>query len=216
MTESKSTSTPQHRTAKGAQRIRDLTAVAAELFLERGFETVAIDDLIARVGGSRRNVYSHFGGKEGLFIEAVKKLCAEVAAPLAQLSIGDGDPRAALQAFGLALLQIVTLPRTLELHRLMVAEGRRFPELAQAVFHAGHSQGAKILATWIEKRQMRYPKGTKSQLPSLAVAGYFVNMVVMDVQLRALTGLVPVPLPPKEAQAIVANAVALFLDGVSL
>jgi len=56
---------PRHRTAKGARRLQDLTDVAAELFLERGFESVAVDDLIARVGGSSRNVYSHPDSSKG-------------------------------------------------------------------------------------------------------------------------------------------------------
>ena len=100
MRENSALSPPKHRTAQAAQRIDTLTTVAAELFLERGFESVAVDDLIARVGGSRRNVYSHFGGKEGLFIEAMTRLCAELALPLEQLVIDAREPRKALSTFG--------------------------------------------------------------------------------------------------------------------
>ena len=205
-----------HRTTKGAHRIEDLTNVATELFLERGFEAVAVDDLIGRVGGSRRNVYTRFGGKEGLFIECVRKLCVEIGQPLMQLDIADGESHAALEAFGRELLQIVLQPRTLALHRLMVAEGRRFPDLAQAVFHAGHSQAADVLSAWIEARQKKRRKVGSRHMPASTLARHFVSMLVMEPQLRALTGLASVPLPKQEVAHIVNEAVSTFLDGAHI
>lgn len=203
----------KHRTTKGEQRIEKLTAVAADLFLERGFESVVVDDLIALVGGSRRNIYSHFGGKEGLFIEVMKQLCAELSEPLAQLKIGDCDAYEALASFGRQLLQTVLLPRTLELHRLMVAEGKRFPELSQAVLQAGHFKAANTLTPWIEALQGKRPHGLGTHLPARTLAEQFVNMVVMEAQLRALTGLDPQPLRAEQVNQIVHNAVSTFLNG---
>lgn len=203
---------PKHRTAKGAQRLRDLTDVAAELFLERGFESVAVDDLIARVGGSRRNVYSYFGGKEGLFIEVVKQLCAELASPLGALNVEE-EAHEGLSSFGRRLLQTVLQPRTLALHRLMVAEGKRFPELAQAVLHAGHFKAADSLTPWIEAHQNKRPNSLGTHLPAHTLAQQFVNLVVMEAQLRALAGLDPQPLPDDQIEVIVSNAVFTFLHG---
>ena len=203
--------TPKHRTLKGAQRLRDLTVTAADLFLERGFEAVAVDDLIALVGGSRRNVYSHFGGKEGLFIEAVTLLCDEVTKPLERLGIDEEDPEQALSSFGRRFLQAVLQPRTLALYRLMVAESKRFPELGQAILKAGHSKGVDILEAWIEVRQRdgRLNKQSSARI----LAEQFLNMMVREAQLRALIGLDPQPLPVTETDRIVDSAVATFLYG---
>lgn len=202
-----------HRTAKGAQRLQDLTDVAAELFLERGFESVAVDDLIARVGGSRRNIYSHFGGKEGLFIEVVKHLCDELAEPLAELNIAEDDIREGLSSFGRHLLHTVLQPRTLELHRLMVAEGKRFPELAQAVLHAGHFKGTDILTAWVKAQQGRRTNGLRTDLPARLLAQQFVNLVVIEPQLRVLAGLDSSPLPDAQINSIVNFAVSTFIEG---
>lgn len=213
MAQQQPVASPNHRTAKGAQRLRDLTDVAAELFLERGFESVAVGDVIARVGGSRRNVYSHFGGKEGLFIEVVKQLCAELAKPLEELNIAEDEVRDGLSSFGRQLLQTVLQPRTLELHRLMVAEGKRFPELAQAILHAGHLKGTEILTTWVKVHQGNRTNALRTDLPARTLAQQFVNLVVMDAQLRALVGLDPLPLPADQLDAIVNDAVSTFLHG---
>lgn len=208
-------SVPKHRTAKGKQRLVDLTDVAAELFLERGFESVAVDELIARVGGSRRNVYSHFGSKEGLFIEVVTRLCEELALPLKQLNIAEHQSWDALTSFGRELLQTVLQPRTLALHRLMIAEGRRFPELAQAVLKAGHLNAASILAVWIESKRGKVRNGLGSHLPALTLAQQFIDLVVTEAQLRALVGLDPHSLPVDQIDLIVSNAVDTFLHGAA-
>jgi len=213
--ENSALSPPKHRTAQAAQRIDTLTTVAAELFLERGFESVAGGDLIARVGGSRRNVYSHFGGKEGLFIEAMTRLCAELALPLEQLVIDAREPRKALSTFGHQLLQSVLEPRTLALHRLMVAEGKHFPELAQAMLKAGHDKAVDTLTAWIERRQAQSGPVLASVLPARALAALFVSMVTTEAQLRALVGLDAVPFSPAQITRIVDNAVHVFLDGAT-
>lgn len=205
--------TPKHRTAKGARRIRDLTEVAADLFLENGFESVAVDDLIARVGGSRRNVYSHFGGKEGLFIEVVTHLCDEATRPLEQLDIDEDECQSALTSFGRQVLQAVLQPRTLALHRLMVTESKRFPKLAQAILKAGHSKGADILAMWIKAHQGDGQHQLTSRLPARTLAEQFMDMVVIEAQLRAMVGLESQPLEQTEIDRIVDSAVSTFLHG---
>ena len=120
--------------------MRSLTETASAMFLEQGYEAVSLDTLIARVGGSRRNIYSNFGGKEGLFVEVVKHLCAELAEPLWKLNIPEHNMHEALSLFAKHLLDVVLQPRALALHRLMIAEGHRFPQVAQAIHAAGHAQ----------------------------------------------------------------------------
>lgn len=206
---------PRHRTAKGAQRLRDLTSVAAELFLERGFDGVAVDDLIARVGGSRSTVYSHFGDKEGLFKEAMTSLCAEVAKPLDQLHITGREPNEVLSLLGRQLLMSALSPRTLALHRLLVNEGRRFPDVAQAMWEVSYGRAVEILAAWIAEQQQRSIGGLSRAVPAQALAEQFISMVASNAKLRAASGLTSTPLPESEVKEIVHYAVDTFLFGAS-
>ncbi|MDR6522090.1 TetR/AcrR family transcriptional regulator [Variovorax gossypii] len=203
---------PKHRTVKGAQRLRDLTSVAAELFLERGFDGVAVDDLIARVGGSRSTIYSHFGDKEGLFKEAMTSLCAEVAKPLDQLHITGREPSEVLSLLGRQLLVSALSPRTLALHRLLVNEGRRFPDVAHAMWEVSYGRAVEILARWISEQQ-RSTLGLTSTVPAQALAEHFISMVASNAKLRAASGLVTTPLPESEVSEIVRYAVNTFLHG---
>ncbi|MGY3494294.1 TetR/AcrR family transcriptional regulator [Bradyrhizobium sp. USDA 4502] len=200
----------QHRTARGAARLHALTDAAADMFLDQGYEAVSLDTLIAKVGGSRRNIYQHFGGKEGLFIEVVTQLCEEISQPLVRLKIDHKHARQALTDLGRQLLKLVLQPRTLALHRLMVAEGQRFPELAQSIWRAGPNNAVRILAGWIDRRQ---PAEFRHDISSEVLASQFVNMVVSEPQLRALVGLDPRPLRSGQIARMVDEAVEIFLAG---
>ena len=197
-----------HRTVHGAARIQALSDTAAELFLEHGYEGVSIDELIGRVGGSRRNVYGRFGGKQGLFIDVVTRLCDEQAQPLRDLDIGEGEIGPTLTTFGERLLEIVLQPRTLALHRLMIANGQRFPDLAQAILRSGHEAGTAILAEWLGRR----PRLRHGPSPEMR-AEQFVMLLTAGPQLRALTGHTA-PLSPDERAHHVRETVFTFLHGV--
>jgi AcrR family transcriptional regulator len=177
----------EHRTPGGLARLEALTQTALDMFLGQGYDAVSLDELITRVGGSRRNIYRHFGGKEGLFIAAVTGMCEQLAAPIKSMRIPlSGDPAAALLVFGKAVLNAVLLPRTLALTRLMIAESVRFPELAQTIWHSGHEQPALILADWIAHQQKK--GALRKGEPPLLLARQFVDLAVADAQLRALVG----------------------------
>ena len=57
--------TPQ--TKRGHERCLSLLLSANELFLERGYDAVSLDDIVHHAGGSKASIYKYFGNKEGLF-----------------------------------------------------------------------------------------------------------------------------------------------------
>lgn len=130
-------------------------------------------NLIVSVGGSRRNICSHFGGKKGLFVQVVTRPYEEGARPLLEVDIEVDESRAAMVRFGTQVLQIVLQPRTLALHHLMVAEGQRFPKPSQAAVNAGHDSGERILAAWIEQRQTEL----REDLTAQALAEQFLSLL---------------------------------------
>ncbi len=77
-------STPETAPAKLAPgRPKDLAKRAAildaakQMFTQHGFDGVSMDQIAAAAGVSKLTVYSHFGDKEALFVEAVRCLCEE-------------------------------------------------------------------------------------------------------------------------------------------
>lgn len=171
---------------KGAERLKKLKDSATNLFLEHGYEATSMDMVIQKVGGSRRNIYERFGGKEGLFAAVITDECRKMAKPLEGLVLEDGCVRQTLEKFGKEILRIIKQPRVIELHRLMIAEGKRFPWLSQAIWSAGHYNAKCVLAAWIQKQQ-KHGK-ICSTLGASGLAFAFIHMVTGEAQLLLLSG----------------------------
>ena len=57
----------QPQTRRGQERRLALLVIACDLFLERGYDAVSLDDIVNHAGGSKASIYKYFGSKEGLF-----------------------------------------------------------------------------------------------------------------------------------------------------
>lgn len=57
----------QPQTRRGQERRLALLVNACDLFLERGYDAVSLDDIVNHAGGSKASIYKYFGSKEGLF-----------------------------------------------------------------------------------------------------------------------------------------------------
>lgn len=181
------------------------------MFLSKGFDAVSIDALIAQVGGSRRNVYSTYNNKEGLFEAAVRELCEQYVRPVSELRIETKSPRRALARFAHRLLTSVLHPKAMALQRLMIAESHRLPRVSQAIFSAGHERVATILAVWLAERQQ---EGVlRRDIAADKLAELFINMVVTGPQLRASIGLVTERPNSQAIRAIAVEGTTLFLKG---
>ena len=55
------------QTKRGHERRLALLLSATELFLERGYDAVSLDDIVHHAGVSKASIYKYFGSKEGLF-----------------------------------------------------------------------------------------------------------------------------------------------------
>lgn len=186
--------------------------VAARLFLERGYDAMSLDMLIGEVGGSKRDVYSLFGSKDELFVEAITRLCETLRKPLHafQLEGSTQEPAVALRAFGRELHRAGLTPQTLALQRLMLSEARRFPHLAWVVWRKGHEVSRRIVADWIEIQQQRHQLRAGDPL---RLADQFVDMIVATAQGRMQLGVASVVPSQVELDAIVDDAVETFLAG---
>src|SRR3546814_4083127 len=63
---------PMKRPSPDDRRAAILEA-AGQVFFEQGYAATSIDAIIERAGGSKRNIYSEFGSKEGLFTALVSE-----------------------------------------------------------------------------------------------------------------------------------------------
>lgn len=201
------TATKSERTELRRQAI---LRAAAQLFFEQGYATTSIDAIIERTGGSKRTIYSEFGNKEGLFLALVADSADRAISALSLDYDTQSDLPNTLTIFGTRLLAVYMSPSVLGIYRIIITEAGRIPDLARLFYERGPGRTtvhlAKVLQAAADRKEIRIGD-------PLLVAGHFVGMIRDNLHLQVVLGLRPPP-TEGEAQATVASAVTLFLNGV--
>jgi TetR/AcrR family transcriptional regulator, mexJK operon transcriptional repressor len=154
---------------------------ARRVFLREGY-SASMDSVAAEAGVSKQTVYNHFGSKEGLFRAIVDHVSGELLDVLVE---GDAraDPAATLEAIARRFLNLLLAPSYLALHRMLVAEAPRFPDLAREIYLGGPARAASELALYLAQESR---KGTLAVADPALAAEQFFGALVGHFQLRAL------------------------------
>ena len=90
----------------GPRRREQLLDVGRSLFAERGFDATSVEEVANRAGVSKPVVYSHFGGKEGLYAAVVDREMSTLLQMMGDALAG-GHPRELLEQAARAFLDYV-------------------------------------------------------------------------------------------------------------
>ncbi len=200
----------EQRSQRSQNRRQALLTAAAEVFFEQGYAAASVDSIIARAGGSKRNIYTEFGNKEGLFSAIVSANADDVLSALVIDKSESQSLHDVLTAFGHHLMDTYMSPMVIGTYRIVVTEALRFPNLARTFYENGPRRAAARLAEVLERAQARGDIRTSSC--SLA-AEHFIGMIRDNRHLEVVLGLRP---PPSldETRLAVASAVQTFLNGI--
>ena len=203
---------PRHmETPRQTAKRQSILKVATDMFLTEGYSGVSVDGLIAKTGGSKRTIYSYFGGKEGLFAAIIQQLCAENVSPLTHMDLKQRPLQEALSSIAGIFLDVVLSPRTIALHRLIVAEALRAPDAAQSFFDAAPATAYNCLAeyfTWAQETGLIVPGNADIR------AKIFLDALTGDLQLRSLLGLGKRP-SKSEREHLITETISIFINGLS-
>lgn len=96
----------------------------------------------------------------------------------------------------------------------MVAEDKRFPELAQSIYRAGRGRGAEVVAPLLDLHRDRFSKAHVN-VASRDLADMFVSLAISETQIYALIALETMPVLMESAHDRVGAMVDLFLYGLT-
>ncbi|WP_299891682.1 TetR/AcrR family transcriptional regulator [uncultured Ruegeria sp.] len=196
--------TPTVLTARQRKKREEIIEIASEIFLREGFGRTSMDQIHARLGGSKRTLYSHFPNKESLFHTIVERISGRVFTAL-QPKPAEGAFGRALFRMGYEYLSVLLSPEGIALYRIMTAEAHHFPELSRDFFERGPVVASKGLARFFEANQT---VGNLVISDAQTAAEQFLGAVRGDVHLSAvLAGKQPSQAVLREK---VACAVRLF------
>ena len=164
-----------------------------------------MEAVAAAAAVSKRTLYKRYPDKAALLHAAIEHLIQNWLPPFQQATTAADTIQAALEQAARTILAVALTPEALALHRLMIAEGLRFPELARIMQQAGTNLGITRIAALLERHALL-------DAPSTWAAEQFQRLVLTGPQQRAL-GLGD-PLSPAELEDWVVRSVRLFLRGI--
>ncbi|UWQ36899.1 TetR/AcrR family transcriptional regulator [Leisingera aquaemixtae] len=188
----------------------EILAAAAEIFLSEGYGRASMDQVHAKIGGSKRTLYNYFRNKEALF-EAIINEVSDRALAALKPPLQEDDLSSALLKMGTGYLTVLLSPEGLALYRAMISEAPHFPDLARAFFDNGPGRGSRHLANFIREQKARGVVDVND--PQIA-AEQFLGAVRGDIHLAAALGIRQ---PSKQlVTATVTQAVETFVRGTEL
>ena len=105
---------------------------AERLFLERGFGSVSMDELAVEAGVARRTLYNQFASKEEIFREMLLRVSNQLENALPPGIETQGDVEDVLRLIARAILKLHKRPGYLGFLRMVAADSRQFPWIAEA------------------------------------------------------------------------------------
>lgn len=191
----------------GGGKVESILAAAKRSFLDGGFGAVSMDAIAREAGVSKATVYAHFAGKEELFGAVIGRECERYFAGFSADELDPGDVRGSLTTLGRRFLDLLLSPDALALHRLILGEVGRFPELGHVFWHAGPERNLSQIEAFL--RAAAAVGSLDIAEPRLA-AEQFVGMVRGETQLRHLLRIEN-QADPRHVRAVVDAAVATFM-----
>lgn len=167
------------RAARAAERRQAIIDAALDEFIARGFTATRLDDVAKRAGVAKGTIYLHFKDKESMFEELIRTALVPLIGRLhAPPPIG-GSVRDAVEGFARTFIQEVATTRRGDIVRLIVAEGPRFPSIADFYYREVVSRGLAAMRALIELGVARgeIQQSNLARFPQILVAPALIAVI---------------------------------------
>lgn len=203
------TATPCDRAtdALSPERRRAIVDGAGRVFARDGYEGASMADIAREVGVSKGTLYNYFPSKAALFSGFIATGCDETLKHILDLSPPQDRPEETLRRVAYAVVEMMLSPFRQAIHRMVMSEAAKFPELARAFFEAGPQRALNYLSGWLRQESARGRLVVPD--PDFAAEQFFAlcqTKLVMRARLRLIEGA-----DPAEVDRVVEGAIGLFL-----
>jgi len=185
---------------------REAIVEAAErLFLQRGFGSVTMDELAEAAGVARRTLYNQFASKEEIFREMLLRVSGQLETAFPPGIETQGEVEDVLRLIARMILGLHTNPEYLGFLRMVVADSRQFPWIAEEFAAVMEPQTERLVRYLAHLTAMGI---LDCRNPTLA-AHQFMGMLNQLSLWPWMTGRESVPVPEKD---IIEETIRMFLQ----
>jgi AcrR family transcriptional regulator len=170
---------PSSRAERAAERRQAIIDAALEEFVARGFTATRLDDVARRAGVAKGTIYLHFKDKESMFEELIRTAIVPLIGQLHASPPTGGSVRDAIESFARTFIAEVATTRRGDIVRLIVAEGPRFPAIADFYYREVVSRGLAAMRALIELGVARGEIAQKdlARFPQIVVAPALIAVI---------------------------------------
>jgi AcrR family transcriptional regulator len=169
-----------NRAERAAERRGAIIEAAMEEFISRGFAATRLDDIARRAGVAKGTIYLHFKDKESMFEELIRTAIVPLVVRLGTAPLQpDASVRDMIEAFARTFIEQVATTRRGDIVRLIVAEGPRFPAVADFYYREVVSRGLAGMRALIELGIARGEIANKdlARFPQILVAPALIAVI---------------------------------------
>src|SRR6201989_2771253 len=138
------------RAGRAAERRAAIVEAAFDEFVARGFTATRIDDIARRAGVAKGTIYLHFKDKESMFEELIRTALVPLIGRMTAPPPIGGSVREPIRGFAKNFIREVASTKRGDIVRLIVAEGPRFPAIADFYYREVVSRGLAGMRALIE------------------------------------------------------------------
>lgn len=198
---------PSRREARREARRHAILDVAARSFLEHGYAGTTMSAIAATLGGSKGTLWSYFASKDVLFGAVIERVTDAFRAQLSLILNPRDGVEPALRRFCTEFLRKITSREAIALHRLVLGEVSRFPEIGPIFYERAPRQTQQLLADFLADATR---DGLLRCDDPLSAARQLTALCMHGGHQRMLMGVID-SLPAEEIAAEVDRATTTFL-----
>jgi AcrR family transcriptional regulator len=171
---------PRARKVTPEARRQAILSAALTVFAAHGFEAARLDDVAQRAGVAKGTLYLYFRDKQALFEALVRNAVSPLLEQMGEMAAApDIQPLQALETlFAVFEKEVLGTERKLLL-RLIMAEGPRFPAIAEFYYREVVSRGMAMMRALAERAARRgdFATDAAARHPQLIVAPLLVAVL---------------------------------------
>jgi TetR/AcrR family transcriptional repressor of mexJK operon len=136
-------------------RRRAILRCARTSIMKHGYAGTTMSGIAAALGGSKTTLWSYFPTKEALFGAVLDEEIGRFREEMLGIFDLSGSLEETLRRFCTALLSKILQPDTIRLHRVIIGEAERFPEIGRIFFERAPKQTQERLAAYLAEAMER-------------------------------------------------------------
>lgn len=197
---------PKRHTADAlTDRVLD---AATQCFAQAGY-SATMQDIATTAGVGKKAIYALYSAKSALFVAVLERLRSRRSTGGQGLT--SATPiLAALRSTANQMIMASMHPDALALHKLLLRDGAKFPELTPILMNAVYDEFGVPLAAYLK---VQLDEGKLRSVDPQRVAEIFTSLIAAEVN-RMVAFQTPVP-DPLTMDAFVSASIDIFVHGLA-